>query len=165
MSISKVVYEHDIPSELIINLDQTPLSHISPGKYTFNIKGTEKGIDDKRQITATFEVSAFGGFLLRQIIYTGNTKRCLPNFEFSRDINVKPTKSYWSKMEKAVEHFKKFIFPFFQKPKDKHCCPKEQMSLVIMDTFKGQDKEVLREFGAKSFCEVVTVPHNLTNKF
>ena len=26
MSILKIVYEHDIPSELIINLDQTPLS-------------------------------------------------------------------------------------------------------------------------------------------
>ena len=26
MSILKVIYEHDIPPELIINLDQTPLS-------------------------------------------------------------------------------------------------------------------------------------------
>ena len=41
--ISKVVYEHDIPSELIINLDQTSLSYISPGKYTINIKVAEKG--------------------------------------------------------------------------------------------------------------------------
>ena len=52
-NISKVVYKHDIPSELIINLDQTPLSYISPGKYTFNSKGAKnvlvKGIDDKRQ--------------------------------------------------------------------------------------------------------------------
>ena len=29
MAISKVVYEHDIPSELVINLDQTPLSYIN----------------------------------------------------------------------------------------------------------------------------------------
>ena len=29
MSISKVAYEHDIRSELIINLDKTPLSYIS----------------------------------------------------------------------------------------------------------------------------------------
>ena len=39
------------------------------------------------------------------------------------------------------------------------------MSLVIMDTFKGQDNEVLKEFSAKSFCEAVTISHNLTNKF
>ena len=61
-SISKAVYEHDIPSELIINLDQTPLSYVSLGRHTFNSKCAENlqviGIDDKRQITATFEVSA-----------------------------------------------------------------------------------------------------------
>ena len=32
--IACAVYNHDIPKELIINLDQTPLSHVSPGKYT-----------------------------------------------------------------------------------------------------------------------------------
>ena len=93
MSISKVIYEHDIPSELIISLEQTPLFNVSPGKYTFNIKSAEngpvKGIDDKRQIAATFEVSAAGDFLPMQLIYTGNTKRCLPNFDFSRDIHKK----------------------------------------------------------------------------
>ena len=41
MSISRVIYEHDIPSEIIIKLDQTPLSYISTGKYTFNIEGAK----------------------------------------------------------------------------------------------------------------------------
>ena len=57
-AISEVVYQHDTPPDLVINLDQTPLSYISPGKYRFNAKGANnvpiKGIDDKRQITATF---------------------------------------------------------------------------------------------------------------
>ena len=52
-SIASVVANHDIPVELIINLDQTPLSYVTPAKYTFNIKATSnvpiKGIDDKRQ--------------------------------------------------------------------------------------------------------------------
>ena len=65
-AISTYVYDHDIPTDLIINLDQTPLSYVSPGKYTFNMKGTKhvpiKGVDDKRQITATFAVSASGKF-------------------------------------------------------------------------------------------------------
>ena len=39
------------------------------------------------------------------------------------------------------------------------------MPLVIMDTFKGQDNNVLKEFCEKNFCEVVIFPHNLTNKF
>ena len=39
--ISGVIFEHDIPKELIINLDQTPLSYVSPGKYTFDVKGVK----------------------------------------------------------------------------------------------------------------------------
>ena len=67
MSISKIVYEHDMQSELTINRDQTPLSYVSPGKYTLNIKGPKnvpvKVMDDKRQITATFAVTAVWNFL------------------------------------------------------------------------------------------------------
>ena len=39
------------------------------------------------------------------------------------------------------------------------------MSLVIMDTFKGQDNNVLKELCEKNVCEVVIVRHNLTKKF
>ena len=43
--------------------------------------------------------------------------------------------------------------------------PKEQMSLIIMDTFKGQDNDIVLNLCKKHFCQVVIVPHNLTNKF
>ena len=59
--IASIIEEHDIPKELILNLDQTPLSYVFPGKYTFNPKGAKtvpiKGIDVRRQITASFTVS------------------------------------------------------------------------------------------------------------
>ena len=60
--ISGAIFYHDIPKELIVNLDQTPLSYVSPGKYNFEVKGVEivKGIDNKRQITATFAISMSG---------------------------------------------------------------------------------------------------------
>ena len=53
--ISKLVLDHDMPLDLVLNLDQTPLSYVSPGKYTFCLKGTTtapiKGVNDKRQIS------------------------------------------------------------------------------------------------------------------
>ena len=56
-AISKFVSDYDIPLEFVLNLDQTPLSYVSSGKYTFDLKGSKaipiKGVDDKRQITAT----------------------------------------------------------------------------------------------------------------
>ena len=36
--ISRVVLKHDIPLDLVLNLDQNPLSYASPGKYTFYLK-------------------------------------------------------------------------------------------------------------------------------
>ena len=38
---SSIIQEHDITKELLLNLDQTPLSYVSPGKYTFNPKGAK----------------------------------------------------------------------------------------------------------------------------
>ena len=111
-------------------------------KYTFNIKGAKnvpvKGIDDKRQITATFAVSAVGDFLPMQLIYVGKTKRCLPKFDFPGNFNVTFTKNHWSNMEKAVKRFEKVIFPFFQKAKEEYNYSKEQMSLVIMDILRAR---------------------------
>ena len=71
--ISNVILDRDVPSAVVLNLDQTPLSYVSLEKYTFSSKGSKnvpiKGLDDKRQITATFVVSATGSFLLIQLIY------------------------------------------------------------------------------------------------
>ena len=43
--------------------------------------------------------------------------------------------------------------------------PEDQRSLIIMDNFKGQDNEEMKQLCAKNNCELVIVPHNLTNKF
>jgi len=167
--ISKVVTDNDIPLDLVLNLDQTPLSYVSPGKYTFCLKGSKtvpiKGVDDKRQITATFTVSASGAFLPIQLIYQGKTKRCLPKFQFPKEFHVTYTKNHWSNFEKCVDLFQRIIFPYLQKKKKELGYPDEQYSLIIMDTFKGQDNEEIKRLCNESRCELVIVPHNLTNKF
>ena len=167
--ISAVVSDDDIPKDLILNLDQTPLSYVSPGKYTFNPKGAKtvpiKGIDDKRQITATFVISMTGKFLPIQLIYEGKTKRCLPKFDFPTGFNVTFSSNHWSNTEKSMELFEDIIFPYLDKVKVNLNYPKEQLSLIIMDTFKGQDNEAVLQLCRKNSCRVIIVPHNLTNKF
>ena len=41
----------------------------------------------------------------------------------------------------------------------------EQHSIVIMDTFKGQDNDVLKKLCSKNRCEIVIANHKLTKKF
>ena len=52
---------------------QTPLSCLTPSKYTFSFKGVKHvpiaGVNNKRQIIATFAVSATEEFLLMQLIH------------------------------------------------------------------------------------------------
>ena len=43
--------------------------------------------------------------------------------------------------------------------------PKEKTSLIIMDTFKGQDNKVIMDLCKENFCHVVIISHNLANKF
>ena len=110
LNISKAIVNDDIPRELVINLDQTPLSYVSPGKYTFSPVGAKNvpinGVDDKRQITGTFACSLSGAFLPLQIIYEGKTRRCLPRVhKYPPDFNVTFTENHWSNTEKSVEFF------------------------------------------------------------
>ena len=43
--------------------------------------------------------------------------------------------------------------------------PEEQDALIIMDTFKGQDNDRLKERYSENYYEVIIVTQNLTNKF
>ena len=167
--IASIIEEHDIPKELIQNLDQTPLSYVSPGKYTFNPKGAKivpiKGTDDKRQITATFIVSTTGTFLPIQLIDEGKMARCLPKFDFPAGFSITFSENHWSNMEKSIELFEKVIFPYLKQVKLSLRYPKEQMSLLIMDTFKGQDNDVILDLCERHMCQVVIVPHDLMRDF
>ena len=165
-NISAVVTEHDVPPFLILNIDQTPLSYVTPGKYTFNFKGAKNvPMDDKRQITATFAVSCIGDFLPMQLIYSGKTSRCLPKYNFPDTFSVSFTENHWSNTEKSVQFFNEIIFPYLENIKHEKGYPSEQFSLIIMDTFKGQDNDTLKDLCRENNCAVVIVPHNLTNKF
>ena len=130
MSIAAVFSDHAIPSDLIVNLDQTPLIYLSPGKYRFNLKGAKNipinGVYDKKQVTATISVSATRNFLPVQLIYTGKIKRCLPNVEFSRLFHVVHTENFWSNQLKATEYFEKVIFQYLDQIKENMAYPKSK---------------------------------------
>ena len=40
--------------------------------------------------------------------------------------------------------FDEMVFPYLQQVKEEKGLPQEQHSLVIMDTFKGQDNDILK---------------------
>ena len=96
--ISALVSEHDIPLSLIINMDQTPLAYVNTEKYTFPFKGAKnipiKHVDDKRHITATFNVRCTGEFLPIQLIYAGKTEQSLPKYSFPPSFSITFTENH-----------------------------------------------------------------------
>ena len=110
-------------------------------------------------------MSSTGKFLPIQFIYTGTTPRSLPKYYFSVSFSVGFTKNHWSNTDKSIEFFDDIIFPYLQQVKEKKGLPQVQLSLVVMETFKGQDNVILEEFCSKNRCEILIVSHNLTNKF
>ena len=61
--------------------------------------------------------------------------------------------------------FEKIIFPYLKVKKEELGYPKEHYSLIVMDTLKDQDNAEIKESCLRNDCELVIVPHNLTNKF
>ena len=117
-TISTAILEHNIPAPLVVNLNQTPLYYVSPGKYTFSFKDAKyvpvKGVDDKRQITATFAGSLIGKFLPIQLIYKGKTKRSLPKFKVPITLSLSYTENHRSNTEKSIKFFEQIIFPYLK---------------------------------------------------
>ena len=167
--IASIIEEHEIPKEHLLNLDQTPLSYVFFGKYTFNPKGAKtvpiKGKDEKRQITATYTVSMSGNCLPIQLIYEEKTPRCYDRFDVPADFNVTFSYNHWSNTKKPTELFEKVIFPYLKQAKASLKCPKEQISLIITETFKGKDNVVVLDLCEKHMYHVVIIPHILTKVF
>ena len=73
--------------------------------------------------------------------------------------------NHWYNLEKCEDLFKVIILSHLPAKKKGLGYPKEQQSLIIMDTFKGQDNDGMKRLYLKNNCELVIVPHNVTNKF
>ena len=116
-------------------------------------------------ITTFFALTCTGEFLPIQLIYAVKTERSLPKYSFPPSFWVTFTQNHWSNTKASVKFFKEIIFPYLEYTKRSKNYPLEQHSLILVDTFKGQDNDKLKKLWAENNCNVVIVTHNLTNKF
>ena len=160
---------HNIPKDLIVNFDQTPLPYICASKHTLELRGAKSvplvGKGKTKQITGTFAISQSGVFLPIQLIYEGKTTRCLPKIDFPEGFNVTFTKNHWSNEEKAIEFLKEIVFPYLKSEKERLNLPADQKSLLIYDVFRGQTTEKVTKIIEENDCVILYVPANMTNFF
>jgi len=151
---------HEIPDDLILNFDQTPLPYVCSSNHTLHEKGASSvpivGKGKKKQITGTFTVSKSGIFLPIQLIYEGKTDRCLPkNIVFSKDFDITYTPNHWSNEEKAIQHIQRIVVPYLKRKREELNLLSTQKALLIFDVFKGQTTAAFQEVVESIDCVIV----------
>ena len=113
--IASMVHIHNIPAELVMNLDQTGINLVPAGNWTTAPQGSTQvalaGVGDKRQVTATFACTLSGDFLNMHLLHQGKTNRCHPKFDFPEGFDVHHTPNHWATEETSLWFIKKVIIP------------------------------------------------------
>jgi len=158
---------HDIPDELIINVDQTPSKFVATDNVTMAAKGekhiSRAGASDKRAITVTLGETLDGHILPFQLIYTGKTQRSLPSVKFPEGFCLAYNPKHWSNEKETLRLIDEVLVPYISKVKEAKSLPATQRSLLLWDAFKAQSTEVVKESLRINRIEVVTVPKNMTH--
>ena len=128
---------HQIPDDLIINFDQTPLSYVCSPNHTLHLKGGKSvpivGKGKSKQITGTFSCTMSGLFLPMQLIYQGKTNRCHPvGIDFPEGFNITHSKNHWSNEDKVIELLEEIIFAYAESKRDELGLEQDQKCWLIL---------------------------------
>ena len=81
-----LVLKFNIPEELFVNMDETPLNHVASKGKTWAKTNSDNisthGGKDKRQATGTPWMNLAGEIIFFHTTINGKTQRCLPKKEF-----------------------------------------------------------------------------------
>lgn len=103
----------------------------------------------------------FQVFFSIQLTYEGKRKQCPPNLDFHLILTLL---SHQIAGQTCREMFQLIIFLYLS-TKKKELCYTEKLDAVIMDTFKGQDNNEVKQLCQENNCNLTIVFQGLTNMF
>lgn len=177
LRMAHIIKEHEIPSALIVNGDQTQLVLAQGCNMTYAPKGSTQvatvGADEKRAITVFIMVSNDGVLLPFQAIYKGTSNLSLPRKNASGmdevvrlqfRIESSMTKTYWSTQATMRNYVDYVLAPYYARRKTELNLPQEQKSICHLDCWSvHRSDEFLDWMRATHPTIIVTfVPANLT---
>uniref|UniRef100_A0A1X7V892 DDE-1 domain-containing protein n=1 Tax=Amphimedon queenslandica TaxID=400682 RepID=A0A1X7V892_AMPQE len=158
----------DIPSQLIINWDQTGLNYVPMSEWTMEKRGTKRvpitGISNNRQITAVFGGTSSGNFLPMQLVYQGKTIKCLPPVTFPAEWDVTYSENHWSNEDMMKSYLRKIIVPNLEDKREDLNLPSNYHCLVIIDNFKAQCTDSIFAMLTDNNIYYVFIPANCTDR-
>ena len=158
-----------IPKSLVINLYQTPLKYVPGCNKTLAPKRVKNvliaGSTDKRTITATFSITMDGQFLPIQIIYSEKTSKSIPRVSFPEGYLVLAKPKHYSNVDESLEMMECIIIPYVQKQRNTLKLDAQYPAMLLMDVFKGQITDPVKEILKRNNIILQKVPANLTYLF
>ena len=114
---AELIYEYQVPPQLVINGDETAVQLVSRANRTRNARGAKRvrmlGMgEDKAQITTTIFVTESGDVLPFQMIFEGKTDRCHPKHAKPEDCLWPHTASHWQPVITNCTLIEAIIVPY-----------------------------------------------------
>lgn len=174
------IKHYDIPSEMIVNTDQTQLVYAPGSKLTWAETGSKQvsiiGLNEKRALTLVVSVSNNGELLPFQSIYAGKTEKVTPSkfsdkyrdsqgagfrWEFSN------TPTYWSTLETMKTMVNKILVPYFDEKRRILDLPPNQKAIWQIDAWSVHRSEEFRNWMGKNHPNIILqyVPAGCTGVF
>ena len=168
-SIVSTIENKKIPKSLVINLDQTPTKYVPGCRKTLAPKGAKSvsiaGSTDKRTITSTFSITMDGQFLPMQVIYGRKTTKSIPRVSFPDGFLVSAYLKHYSNEEGSLKMIEHIIIPYVKNQRKILKLDAEYPAMLIMDVFKGQMTDPVKEILKKNNIVLQKVPANLMYLF
>ena len=148
---------HKFSSDMIINMDETPLYFDMPSSHTVSKKGLREvrirstGAE-KRRLTVILACTAAGSMLPPMVIFKG--KRALKNIRTPKGVIVRVQKKAWNDSALTKLWVQKVL----------SSCTKNKHALLVWDTFSGHMTEEVQEELRKKNITVAVIPGGCTSK-
>ena len=163
--ITYKVLQHNIPDELIINVDQTASKFVATDNITMAAKGEKQisraGVTDKRAMTVTLCESLDSCMLPFQLICTGKTERSLPGFTFPDGFCLAFNQKHWSNETETIRLIEDLFGPLHRKSERRKTLPRSQKCLLVWDAFKAQSTPKVMDTQSSYGIESLMVPKNI----
>ena len=79
-----------------------------------------------------------------QLIYSGNTSKCLPATTFPSDWDPTVTNNHWSNEESILRYIDNIILPYISRRREE-LQPPDQKALVVMDYYAAHRTDSLKQ--------------------
>lgn len=174
------IKEHDIPSELFVNTDQTQFMYAPGSKLTWTKTGSKQvsivGLDDKRAVTLVVSIANNGDLLPFQVVYKGvlDTSKPSPQtpkhkecMDAGMKFEVSGNDKYWSTEDTMKRLVETIVSPYFDRQRQKLGLPPEQKAIWFIDCWSVHRSRKFRKYMRKRHPNIILlyVPGGCTGLF